>query len=230
MDLWKLLLLALVAVGVVLVLSQPPEPPRLPPGPRVEEGTYRVTTPQGAWEELFGVYPVDLGFRVVCLAHQGGRVLWEAELLYDPHWQPLAGALTRRAPEEVRYLYAFTGTEVQVRVQRGPRESARTLAVPEGTLLWEPEVLGAWYALLRAVPRAGSFPAFAGQALRTHTGRIDAGQEVQLRALGRVVPATRRELLLDGERFELFLQGDLLLGVRGARFSAHLVEVLPEGL
>lgn len=229
MDLWKLLILALVVAGIVLVLSQPPAPPKLPPGQRVEEGTFRVTTLQGSWEEIFGVYPVDAGFRVVSILHQRGKVLVEADLLYDPRWQPLAGTITRRVPEEVRYLYAFTGQEVLVRVQRGPRETTETFPISEGTLLWEPEILGTWYALLRASPKE-ELRAFSCLASQTWTGRVDAGNEVWLRALGRTIPTTLRHLVLDGQEFELFQQGDLLLGVQGQDLSAHLVEVLPEGL
>lgn len=230
MDLWKLLLLAVVVVGMVLILAQPPELPKLPEGPRVEEGTFRVTTPQGSWEELFGVYPVDAGFRVVSILHEKGKVLLEADLLYDPRWQPLAGTITRRAPEEVRYLYAFASTEVILRVQRGARETTQTLALPPDALLWEPEILGSWYALLRAAPGEGALTVFSCLSAQTWEGTIEEGKEVWLRALGRPLPATSRRLVLGAQDFEVFQQGDLLLGVRSPTFSAYLAEVLPEGL
>ena len=230
MDLWKLLILAVVVAGMVLVLSQPPALPRLPAGERVEEGTFRVTTPQGSWEEIFGVYPVDAGFRVVSILHQKGKVLLEADLLYDPRWQPLAGTLTRRVPAEVRHLYAFTGTQVLVRLQRGARETLETFPIPEGTLLWEPEVLGTWYALMRASSGAGDLRVFSCLSSGVWTGQLEGGTEVWLRAFGRPLPATLRRLLLDGQEFELFQQGDLLVGVHSPTLSAHLVEILPEGL
>lgn len=230
MDLWKLLLLAVVVVGLVLILSQPPEPPRLPAGARVEEGTFKVSAGGGTWEELFGVYPVDAGFRVVSILHQKGRVFLEADLLYDPRWQPLGGTLTRRLPEEVRTVFVCAGTEILVRVQRGARETSETVSVPEGTLVWEPEILGSLYALLRAAPRAGTLTVFALQAQETHALAIDAGEDVYLRALGRLVPATLRRLARGDRVFHVYQQGDLLLGMWTEAFSAHLVEVLPEGL
>lgn len=230
MDIWKILILALVLAGVALVFSGPPEPPKLPEGARVEEGTFRVTTSRGSWEEIFGVYPADVGFRVVSIAHREGEVLFEAELLYDRDWLPLAGTITRRVPEEARHLYAFSGTEVSVRIQRGSREKAATFSVPEGSLLWEPEVLASWYALLRAAPKERVLSTFSCLEGRTWQGEIEAGQEVQLRTLGREIPATLRHLRLDGEVYEIFQQGELLLGAQGEGFSAYLVEVLPEGV
>lgn len=229
MDIWKLLILVVVVVGVVLVLSQPPPLPKLPAGQRVEEGTFRVTTPQGSWEELFGVYPVDAGFRVVGIVHQKGNVLLEADLLYDPTWRPLAGAIIQRVPQEVRYLYAFTNREVLVRVQRGARERVETITAPEGTLLWELEIMSTWYALLRAVPRENRLSLFSCMTHRTWDGQIGEGKEVRLRSLGRELPATLRSLAVHAQEFEVFHQGDLLLGVRGPNLSAHLLEVLPEG-
>jgi hypothetical protein len=63
MDLWKLLILGVVLVGLVLIFGSPPEAPKLPQGNRIEEGTFRITTPASTKEEIFGIYPVDAGLQ-----------------------------------------------------------------------------------------------------------------------------------------------------------------------
>lgn len=229
MDLWKLLILGVIAVGLLLILGRPPEPPRLPEGWRVEEGTFRLRTPAGIEEEIFGIYPVDAGFRVVALRYTQGKVLVEADLLYAPDWTPLAGTLTQRHPQEVRWIFVFFEEGVHIRKQIGAREFSEILALSEQTFPFDDDVLATWDALLRAgVTGEVSLLDVRNGSLRRV--RIGAREGVRLHVLGRLMPAERYGVTWDDEELWIFRQGDLMVGLRSPRGEAFLVEILPQGI
>lgn len=230
MDLWKLLILGVVLVGLVLIFWSPPEAPKLPPGNRVEEGTFRVVTPTGTREEIFGIYPVDAGFRLASIVHEGGKILLEADFLYAPDWTPLGGTLTQRKPEEVRWIFAFSEGEILVRKQVGARETLTTLAIEASSFPWDWEIVSSWYAPMRTAQEGRGFWAVDVRTGRKAEVKVEKVQEAFLSALGRLLPAERLELFLDEKKVTAFRQGDLLLALKTAEFQAYLLEILPEGV
>lgn len=229
MDLWKLLIVGVILVGLFLVFAGPPELPKLPEGFRVEEGTFRIVGKSGEREEIFGVYPVDAGFRVVSILHEKGKVLVEAELLYTPDWTPLAGTITQRRPAEMRWIFAFTEGEVLIRRQQGPRETSETLALSENTFPFDRDLVAPWYAIFRAKlgERLQILDVRTASSLVLNIGPAEV---VNLRVTGRSIPVERRAVVLENQRFQIYRQGELLIGLRGEEFEAYLVEVLPEGI
>ncbi|MGB9757055.1 MAG: hypothetical protein ACP5LJ_03490 [Candidatus Bipolaricaulaceae bacterium] len=229
MDLWKILILGVVAVGLLLILWTPPELPKLPQGRRVEEGTFRVLTESGAQEEIFGIYPVDVGFRLVGIRHEKGKILVEGDLLYGPDWTPIAGTITQRYPAEVRWLFAFAQDSVTIKKQVEAKEFAETIPLLGGAFPFDRDLLSVWDPLFRA--------GIAGEAqiLDVRNGaihKVDIGQkaEVKLNVLGRALPAERYSVTVDDEVLQIFRQGDLLLGVKSPKLEAFLLEILPEGI
>jgi hypothetical protein len=229
MDLWKLAILAVIVVGLLLLLGSPLPPPKLPAGPRVEEGTFRILTPAGAQEEIFGIYPVDAGFRVVGLRHEKGKVLVEADLLYGPDWTPLAGTITQRHPQEARWMFAFSEEAAVIRQQVGARETVETLPLLGRTFPFDSDIVAVWDALLRA-GAVGEIYLLEVRHRRVHKIHIGGRKDVSLRVLGRAVPAESLPIFWDGQDLRLYRQGDLLLGIKGAAVEAFLLEILPEGV
>lgn len=230
MDLWKLLILGVILVGLVVVFQSPPEPPKLPEGLRVEEGTFRHRTPTGVTrEELFGIYPVDAGFRVVSLLCEGGKVIVEADLLYGPDWTPLAGTVAQRSPTEIRWLFAFAPEETMVRKQVGPRETTETIPLAGPAFPVDRDLLGPWYALFRA-GSLGSVELLDVRQRTVHKVSIPSPEPVSLRVLGRALPAERLGVSWEEGMLWFYRQGELLIGMQGEKGQAFLVEVLPEGI
>ncbi len=229
MDLWKLLMLGVIAAGLLLIFGSPPEPPKLPEGFRVEEGTFHHRMAGGTREELFGIYPVDAGFRVVSLLHDKGKVLVEADFLYGPDWTPLAGTLTQRAPEEVRWLFSFDTGEAVVRKQVGPRETTEIFPLSGRAFPFDGDLLGPWDPVFRADPQAAvELLDIRRGSPRTMT--LGTPEETKLRVFGRALPAERLEVTGEEGTLRFYRQGELLIGVRGEGLEAFLVEVLPEGI
>ena len=230
MDLWKLLILGVVLVGLVLIFWSPPETPKLPPGIRIEEGTFKILTPTGTKEEIFGIYPVDAGFRLVSIVHEGGKILLEADFLYAPDWTPLGGTLTQRKPVEMRWIFAVSEGEIMVRKQVGARETLSTLAIEASSFPWDGEIVSSWYAPIRLAREGEEFWAVEVRTGRKAGVKVEKIQETFLSALGRLLPAERLTLLFDGKEVAAFRQGDLLLALRISDFQAYLSEILPEGI
>ncbi len=230
MDLWKLLILGMVLVGLVLIFWSPPETPKLPPGTRIEEGTFRIVTPAGTREEIFGIYPVDAGFRLVSIVHEGGKILLEADFLYAPDWTPLGGTLTQRKPEEARWIFAFSEGEMIVRNQVGARETLSTLPIEASSFPWDREIVSSWYAPIRRAREGEGFWAVEVRTGEKAEVSVEKVREAFLSALGRPVPAERLDLFLDEKEVTAFRQGDLLVALRGPEFQAYLSEILPEGI
>ncbi len=229
MDLWKILILGVIAVGLLLILWTPPELPKLPQGLRVEEGTFRVLTKSGAQEEIFGIYPVDVGFRLVGIRHEKGRILVEGDLLYGLDWAPIAGTISQRYPEEVRWLFTFAENSVTIKKQVGAKEFTKTIPLLGQAFPFDRDLLIVWDPFFRA--------GITGEAhiLDVRNGtihKVDIGQKagVKLEVFGRALPAERYSLTLDDEIIQIFRQGDLLLGVKSPKFEAFLLEILPEGI
>ncbi len=229
MDLWKLLILGVVILGLFLVLGGPPARPELPAGPLVETGTFRILTPKDSREEIFGIYAVDAGFRVVSILHEGGKILVEADLVYTPSWEPLAGTITQRVPQEVRWLFAFTEEEVVVRRQVGPRETSETLAISQPAFPLDLDLFATWDALFRAAPKE-EVQLLDLRQETMYTISISSPEDTNLRVLGRAIPVQRLRVSGKDWTLDIYRQGELLLGVRGPELHAFLVEVLPEGI
>lgn len=224
-------MLALVLLGSALIFSEQGPGPSLPPGERVEEGTYRVQKGTEFWDELFGVYPVDAGFRVVSIAHQGQNILREADLLYGPDWSPLGGTITVRLPSEYRKIYAVSDPTVLVTTQTGIRETSSSLTVDSPPVyILEPEIVASWYAFNRVLPSSGAV-GVAVAPLAEETWDFQGGglTPVELRSQGRSVPAEVREVQLGSATVQAYSQGDLVLGLVAEGFVAYLAEVLPPG-
>ncbi len=229
MDLWKLLILGVIVVGLFLLLGSPPELPKLPEGVRIEEGTFRILSQTGAREEIFGIYPVDAGFRVVSILHERGKVLVEADLLYAPDWTPLAGTITQRQPSEIRWLFALSGEEVVIRRQEGPREFAQNFPISEKVFPFDRDLLAPWDAIFREGEK-DQVQLLDVRAGTSYDLVLGPEEEVELLVLGRPIPAERRTVTLGDQNFRVYRQGDLLLGVLGEGLKAYLVEILPEGI
>ncbi|MGQ9699487.1 MAG: hypothetical protein ACUVQS_00125 [Candidatus Bipolaricaulaceae bacterium] len=228
MDLWKLLIFGIILVGLFLVLEGTPEVPKLPEGLRVEESTFRHRPPTGGTkEELFGIYPVDAGFRVVSLLREGKRVVLEADLLYGPDWMPLAGTLTQRSPTEIRWLFTFGQEEVMVRRQVGPRETTETIPLAGPAFPVDRDLLGPWDALFRAGSPEYLLDVRQGALYKVS---VSSPEPVNLRVLGRAFPAERLGVSWEEGMLWFYRQGELLIGMRGEESEAFLVEVLPEGI
>lgn len=228
MDPWKLLILTVIIAGLVLILGGPPELPKLPEGARIEEGTFKIVTPGGQREEIFGIYPVDLGFRVVSISHEAGKVVLEADFLCTKDWKPLVGTITQRSPTEMRWVYAFLEDGVEIRVQQGAHETVETLSVSGDVFPFDRDLLAFWDAFFRANVETAKL-----LEVRTKTVfnvAISAPEDVNLLVFSRPIPAERFSLSLGDELLRVYRQGDLLLGLRGDNFDAYLVEILPEGL
>ena len=230
MDLWKILILGVVLVGVFLILWSPPELPKLPPGNRIEWGTFKVVTPAGTKEEIFGVYPADAGFRVVSIVHEAGKILLEADFLYSPDWTPLAGTLTQRKPKEVRWIFVFSEGEMIVRKQVGAKETLATVPVEASSFPWDEGLISSWYAPMRLVQEGEGFWAVDVRTGEKAEVRVENVQEAFLSALGRPFPAERIELSLEEKEVTVFRQGDLLLALKTPGLQAYLLEILPEGI
>lgn len=228
MDLWKLLIFGIILVGLFLVLEGTPEVPKLPEGLRVEEGTFRHRPPTGGTkEELFGIYPVDAGFRVVSLLREGKRMVLEADLLYGPDWIPLAGTLTQRSPTEIRWLFTFGQEEVMVRKQVGPRETTETIPLAGPAFPVDRDLLGPWDALFRASSPEYLLDVRQGALYKVS---VSSPEPVNLRVPGRAFPAERLGVSWEEGMLWFYRQGELLIGMRGEESEAFLVEVLPEGI
>lgn len=230
MDLWKLLILGIVAVGLALVLLAPPELPKLPEGLRAEQGTFRITDQAGTREELFGIYPVDAGFRVVSIVHKAGKVLVEADLLFATDFSPLAGTITQRQPQEARWIFAFSSEEVLIRKQLGAKETLETVKVPGQTFPVDEEMVATWEALFRAAPPSQEIHLLDIRKNTVHRATIHPRGEARLSVLGRAIPVERLALVMEDTEILAFRQGDLLVGVLGEGFQTFLVEILPEGV
>lgn len=229
MDLWKLLILGVIAVGLFLVLWSPPELPKLPEGLRVEEGTFRIVTPAGTTEEIFGIYPVDVGFRVVGIRHKAGKVVVEGDFLYSSDWVPLAGTVTQRSPAEVRWIFASANNGLTVRKQIGARETVETLPVPGVVFPTDRELLVGWVALVRQNMQ-GEVWLWDVRQGDVRKGILSPPNETKLDVFGRAIPAQRLTLAWDNVELRAYRQGELLLGLQGENFSAYLLEILPEGI
>ncbi|MBC7222301.1 hypothetical protein H5T56_04910 [Candidatus Bipolaricaulota bacterium] len=229
MDLWKLLILGVIVLGLFLVLGRPPGFPKLPEGLRIEEGTFRILSQAGTREEIFGIYPVEAGFRVVSILHERGKVLVEADFLYGLDWTPLAGTITQREPAKMRWLFAFSEEEVVIRRQEGPREFTQNLPLSEKTFPFDHDLLAPWYGLFREgkKDRAKLLDVRTG---KTYELAIGPGEEVELLVFGRRIPVERHPVTLEEQNFWVYREGELLLGLRGEGFEAYLVEILPEGI
>jgi hypothetical protein len=230
MDLWKLLILGVVLVGLVLIFGSPPEAPKLPQGNRIEEGTFRITTPAGTKEEIFGIYPVDAGFRLVSIVHEGGKILLEADFLYAPDWTPLGGTLTQRKPEEARWIFAFSEGEMIVRKQVGARETLATLALEASSFPWDREIVASWYAPIRKAREGMTFWAVDVRTGEKAEVKVVKVEESRLLSLGRPLPAERLKLSLLEKEVTAFRQGELLLALKTPEIQAYLLEILPEGI
>jgi hypothetical protein len=229
MDFWKLLILGVIAAGLILILWTPPELPKLPEGVRVEEGTFRLLTKTAAQEEIFGIYPVDAGFRVVGIRHEKGKVLVEGDLLYAPNWTPLAGTITQRYPEEVRWLFGFTEDTVVIRKQVGAKEFTETLTLSEQAFPFDSDLFIVWDPLFRANVQ-GEVQLLDVRNATTYKIRIGPKEEVKLDVLGRPMPAERYPVTWDDSVVWIFRQGDLVIGLKSPEREAFLLEILPQGI
>jgi|GEM_PF-4016903 len=229
MDFWKLLILGVIAAGLILILWTPPDLPKLPEGVRVEEGTFRLLTKTAVQEEIFGIYPVDAGFRVVGIRHEKGKVLVEGDLLYAPDWTPLAGTITQRYPQEARWLFTFTGDGVVVRKQVGAKEFTETLPVSEQTFPVDSDLLAVWDPLFRANVQ-GEVQLLDVRNATIHKIRIGPKEGVELDVLGRPMPAERHPVTWDDSVLWIFRQGDLVIGLKSPKYEAFLLEILPQGI
>ncbi|HAZ27106.1 TPA: hypothetical protein DCY65_05150 [Candidatus Acetothermia bacterium] len=234
MDLWRIVLIAAVALGVVLLLLPGPvEIPGLEGGVLVEQGTYVVMKAgQRVGEEAFTVWLVDSGYRVSSTARWGNHRL-EARLILDPAWNPLYYTETGRTPLSVRVAEGRPTLTVGSGLFR--RETVLPAFPPFAFL--GAEVVGPWFAVhryLHAQARAGPVEVTA-VLLRERTTVSLVGSPPEPVGLGvgeRTLPAERYHVRLGEREIWLYGQGELLLAMAAPNEGLvfYLREMLPDGL
>jgi len=232
MDLWRILLIGAVVVGLVLVLLPAPEEiPGSVGGEIVEQGTYVVErTGLSPLEETFTLWMVGDLYRVESTLRVGAREV-KAILVLDRWWNPLYYVETGQAPVSVRIV------EGRPRVTSGSglfRRESTVDAFPPYAFLGV-EAVGPWFAVhryLHAQPRAGSVTAVLPGKRTTVSLVGSAPESVGLVSGGRTLPAEVYRVRLGDEDVWLYGQGDLLVGGKlfGEGWTFYLREVLPDGL
>ncbi|MBC7092664.1 hypothetical protein H5T53_01445 [Candidatus Bipolaricaulota bacterium] len=245
MDLWKILLLGAVVVGLVLLLQMGSRPVAVPeplPGSLVEQGTFAIEQAgQRVGEEAFTVWLVEVGFRVdseVRLTVSGQTVELAAELLLSPDWAPLAYTLVVQAPHgKQRVAARIAGEKVTFEAVAGLARQDRELTGTPPFAVLDNNVIGHWHALhrfLRAAGRTGETQgtALIPQAFAALPFRTQPPEPVGLKVGERTLPAERYRVQLADQEVWLYGQGELLLGVvfPAQLAVAYLEEVLPDGL
>lgn len=232
MDLWRILLVGAIIVGVVLVLLPVPEEiPGLVGGVLVEQGTYVVErTGSRPVEESFTLWLADGMYRIESTVRVGTRNVG-AVLVLDRGWNPL-------------YYVEKGQTQVSVRVVEGrPRiTSGSGLFRRETTVAAFPpyaflgvEAVGPWFAVLRYLQTQRSAREVTAvlpgkRAIASLVG--SAPTPVGL-AVGRnTLPAEAYRVRLGDADVWLYGQGELLMGgeLPGEGGTFYLKEMLPGGL
>ncbi|MCR4392452.1 MAG: hypothetical protein NUV94_06775 [Candidatus Acetothermia bacterium] len=241
MDLWKILLLGAVVVGLILLFQMGSRPVAVPeplPGSLVEQGTFAIEQAgQRVGEEAFTVWLVEAGFRVDSEVRLTGVEL-AAELLLSPDWTPLSYTLVVQTPHGKQHLAArIAGEEVTFEAVVGLVRQDRELTETPPFAVLDNNVIGHWHALyrfLRAAGRTGEMQgtALIPQAFAALPFRAQPPEPVGLKVGERTLPAERYRVQLADQEVWLYGQGELLLGaVFPTQLAlAYLEEVLPDGL
>lgn len=234
MDLWRILLIGVVTVGVVLLLLPgPTEISGLTGGTLIEEGTYVIERAgQRVGEEAFAVWIVDSGFRVESTARFGDQVI-KARLVLDPSWNPVYYSEEGRTPVSV------TIAEGKPRISVGSGLFRRTTALsafPPFAIVGT-EAIGPWLAIYRYLQVHARFARVETTAVltgkRTNVALVGVPpEEVGLLALEWTLPAERYQVHLLEQEMWLYGQGELLLAMDmpSAGLVFYMKEMLPDGL
>jgi len=239
MDLWKILLAGILAVGVVLLLlpgSGPEEVPGLSGGVLIEEGTYVVErSGQRVGEEAFTLWLVDSGFRLASSARlnvDGQRSEASASLVLDPEWNPIYYV---EAGKERVAVHVADDKPTVVVGSGWTRRSTKLVGSPPFVVLGV-DTISPWcaaYRLLQArarttVQATALLPSARATASLSGSLAGPAGLIVR----GRTLPVERYRVRLGEWEIWLYGQGDLLLGgsspSEGTTF--YMQEMLPDGL
>lgn len=229
MELWRVVLVVALALGVVaLLLPAPGEVPGLTGGTLIEGGTYvleRSGKPVG--EEEFSLWLVGGFYRLESAGRFEGEK-FSSVLVLDRDWNPIYYAEGGRTPLAVRVV------EGRPRVTTGSgllRREVALAALPPFAFLGA-RAAAPWFALYRAVQvRAGLTAVLPGEraTVPVEEGRAEP---VTLDLEGRPIPAEVYAIRLGERVVRLYGQGDLLLGgvipTEGVVF--YLREMLPQGL
>ncbi|MCX7749973.1 MAG: hypothetical protein N2320_00070 [Candidatus Bipolaricaulota bacterium] len=229
MELWRVVLIAALALGVVLLLlPAPQEVPGLAGGTQIEGGTYvLVREGKAVGEEVFSLWLVDGLYRIESTGRREGEG-FASLLVLDRDWNPLYYGEEGRSRVGVRVV------EGRPRVVAGSglfRRVTALSALPPFVFLGA-RAVGPWFALYRAVQvRGGLTAVLPGEraAVPVEGGRPEP---VTLDVAGKPLPAELYTVRVGGREVRLFGQGDLLLGgeVPGEGLVFYLREVLPGGL
>lgn len=234
MDLWRILLLGAVVVGVVmLLLPGAEEVPGLVGGVLIEEGTYVLERAgQRVGEEAFAVWLVDSGYRVSSTARLGSQKV-EAALVLDPSWNPIY--YSEKGKAQVSFRIAKGKPTITVGSGLFRRETVLAAFPPFAVL--GTEAVGPWFATYRYLQaRARTASAEMTAVLsgkRTVVSLVGASPKaVGLNVGGRTLPAELYRVRLGEQEVWLYGQGDLLLAATAPSEGLvfYLKEMLPDGL
>lgn len=234
MDLWRILLIGAVVVGVVmLLLPRPEEVPGLVGGVRIEEGTYVVERAgQRVGEEAFTLWVVDSGYRVDSTLRRGGETT-EATLVLDQGWHPLY----YREKGKIGVAVRIAEGRPRVTLGSGLFQKETTLdALPPFAILGT-DAVAPWVAVFRylhARVRRGQAEVTAVRSgLRALAALVAHPAEAVGLVVGeRILPAERYRVQLGESVVWLYGQGDLLLALAAPNEGRvfYLKEMLPDGL
>ncbi|MBC7170420.1 hypothetical protein H5T54_05790 [Candidatus Bipolaricaulota bacterium] len=231
MDLWRIVLVGFVALGLVLFFfSGPEEIPGLVGGVPIEEGTYVVERGgQRVGEEGFTVWLVDSGFRIDSRARIGHQSVL-ASLVLDPSWNPLYYAERGRSQVTFRIV---DGTPT-LRVGVGLFVRATEFAALPPFVLLGAEAVAPWFAVYRCLRTSPALERTAIVAGTRATAPLVgfAPEGVELVVGERTLPAERYLVRVGEREVSLYGQGDLLLAlsVPSEGLVLYLQEILPGGL
>lgn len=234
MDLWRILLIGAIVVGVVvLLLPGGEEIPGLVGGVRIEEGTYVVERAgQRVADEAFTLWLVDSGYRVDSTARRGSQIT-EATLVLDSSWNPIY----YREKGKTQVIVRIAEGRPRVTVGSGLFQRETALAALPPFAFLGTDAVGPWLAVFRYIQARP-------RAVRTEVTAVRSGQrtvaplvgygpeEVGLLVGGRRLPVERYRVQVGGNEVWLYGQGDLLLALDapGEGLVFYLKEMLPEGL
>jgi len=234
MDLWRILLIGAVVVGVVLfLLPGAEEVPGLIGGEQIEGGTYVVERAgQPAIEETFSVWRVEAGYRVATSTRVGRQVV-EAALVLDTGWNPIYYVERSKGQVSVRVA---GGRPVITRGTGLFKSETVLMALPPYAIVGG-EVVGPWFATyryLQAQARAAQAEVTAVLPAQRAVAPLvgQPTEAVELAVGGRLLPAERMIVRVGDQELTLYGQGELLLAMTwpSAGLVFYLKEMLPEGL
>lgn len=232
MELWRILLVGAIVVGVVaLLLPMPEGVPGLEGGVLIEEGTYVVVRAgQRVGEERFRLWLADGAYRIESVLEQGGRTV-TAVFVLDRGWDPLYYAEKGATPVTLRIVGGrprlATGSGLFQREVEFP-------VLPPFAFLGVSSV-APWFAVyrqLQARPPGAEVTAVLPGERQVLPAVGGARRAVELVVGERLLPAEVLPVTLGDREVLLYGQGDLLLGAMaaGGEWVVYLKESLPEGL